>query len=572
MQMSDRRTVTTLSPRDNPKTARSAARRWRIVAMASVLAAAPMIVGPQQFSAPSRAHPVKSRLMHAGFVKTSVAAMRSARNATRSASRAPAEPDPVATARSGAVTPVQRAAGAVTVVGVTWPRGAVSAADHFQIRTQSGPVWSQWQSLDADQGDGPDAGEGATAVSGTSPYVVTGASKYEVRSLTTDLTAPMAAKVEAVDPGTSDADDSTGAAPGAASAAAARPAIGSRAAWGANESLRRASPSYGKIAVGFVHHTVSANTYTAGNVPAIIRGIYAYHVQSLGWNDIGYNFLVDRFGRTWEGRYGGMTRAVVGAQTAGFNSVSTGVSAIGNFDVAGVPQAMTDAFTRILAWKLSLAGVPATGSVLVNGRRLQRIAGHRDGFATACPGRYLYARLAAIRVGAASAKAVGATVAPRAFAPRTVAPRAVAVASSATTRYTPYKGVVLRQGSRGSAVLALQRGLAVSADGDFGPITRAAVVRFQRLQRLPLTGVTVRVVWDRLERRDYPLIAYRRLILRQGSRGTAVVAVQRALRVGADGSYGPITAAAVRAVQRTARYPQTGVVSGWTWVVIENRI
>jgi peptidoglycan hydrolase-like protein with peptidoglycan-binding domain len=530
--------------------------------MASLLAVVPVIVGPPQVFSPPKAHPVKSRLVHVGFVKSSVAAMRSARNATRSASSTPAAADPVSTARSAAATAVQNVAGAVTVVGVTWPRGAVSANDQFQIRTQSGTAWSQWKSLDTDQADGPDPKEAASAVSGTSPYVVTGASRYEVRSLTTDPSPPMAAKVQAVDPGTSNADDTPATAPGTAAAATARPAIGSRASWGANESLRRSSPSYGKVLVGFVHHTVSANGYSAGNVPAMIRGIYAYHVQSLGWNDIGYNFLVDRFGRTWEGRYGGVARAVVGAQTANFNSVSTGVSAIGNYDVAGVPQAMTDAFKRILAWKLSLAGVPATGSVLVNGRRLQRIAGHRDGFATACPGRYLYAKLPTIRLGAAGVRTVAVAV----------PARAVAATSSATTRYTPFKGVVLRQGSRGTAVLALQRGLRVSADGDFGPITRAALVSFQRQQRLALTGVAVRVVWDRLEKRDYPLIAYRRLVLRQGSRGTAVVAVQRALRVGADGIFGPITAAAVRAVQRTARYPQTGVVSGWTWVVIENRI
>jgi hypothetical protein len=372
------------------------------MAMASVLAIAPMIVGPPQFSSPPKAHPVKSRLVHVGFAKASVAGMRSARNATRSSSPTPAQPDPVTTARSGASTAVQNVAGAVTVVGVTWPKGAVSAKDQFQIRTQTGPTWSQWQSLDTDQADGPDPKEAATAVRGTSPYVVTGASKYEVRSLTTDLSPPLAAKVQAVDPGISNADGvTTATAPGAAAAATAKPVIRTRASWGANEGMRRAGATYGRVAVGFVHHTVSANTYTAGNVPGIIRGIYAYHVQSLGWKDIGYNFLIDRFGRTWEGRYGGVSRAVVGAQTAGFNSVSTGVSAIGNFDVKAVPTAMTDSFKRILAWKLSLARVPATGTVLVNGRRLQRIAGHRDGYPTACPGRYLYAKLYAIRFGTA---------------------------------------------------------------------------------------------------------------------------------------------------------------------------
>jgi len=230
---------------------------------------------------------------------------------------------------------------------------------------------------------------------------VTGASKFEVRSLTTDQSAPIAATVQVVDPGTSSAD-SVQPPSGAAAAATAKPAIYTRAQWGADERLRRSAPAYGQILVGFVHHTVSSNNYTADQVPAMIRGIYAYHVQSEGWSDIGYNFLIDRFGRTWEGRYGGMDKAVVGAQTLNYNSVSMGVSAIGNFDVAAVPQAMTDAFKRIFAWKLSINGIPAIGTVIANGKSFQRISGHRDGFPTACPGKYLYAKLPEIRVGAAA--------------------------------------------------------------------------------------------------------------------------------------------------------------------------
>ena len=393
-------------------------RGGRILALASVLAVAPMVTGFPQVAAPAQtlqAHPVKSQVREVGFVASSVAAMRAARDATATSGATAGAPDPVASARSGALSGVQVVSGAVTVVGVTWPKGAVSANDQFQIRTLTGSTWSQWQPLDGDGADGPDPKEAATAASvatgGTSPYVVTGASRYEVRSLTTDPSAPTAAKVQVVDPGTSGADSvqPAGSAPGAAAAATVKPTIYSRAAWGANESLRRAAPSYGHVKLAFIHHTVSSNTYTPTNVPAMIRGIYAYHVQTLGWNDIGYNFLIDRFGRTWEGRYGGIDKAVVGAQTLNYNEVSTGVSAIGNFQVGAVPQAMTNAFKKILAWKLSLSGIPATGTVpgvstqpWSTTRSFQRISGHRDGFQTECPGQYLYAKIPEIRAGAAA--------------------------------------------------------------------------------------------------------------------------------------------------------------------------
>jgi peptidoglycan hydrolase-like protein with peptidoglycan-binding domain len=532
----------------------------RVLALASVLAVAPMVTGFPQVSSPAKAHPVTSQRHQVGFVKSSVAAMRSARQATRSAVSTPGAPDPISTARAGAVTAVQDVPGGVAVVGVTWPKNAVSAPDRFQIRTLTGTTWGQWQTLDSEEADGPDPAEAAAATRGTSAYVVTGASKFQVRSLTTDPTAPLAATVQVVDPGTSSAD-SAQPAPGAAAAATARPAVFSRAAWGADEGLRRDAPEYGQIQLGFVHHTVSSNTYTAAQVPAMIRGIYAYHVQSNGWSDIGYNFLIDRFGRTWEGRYGGMDQAVIGAQTKNYNSWSMGVSAIGNFDVAGVPQAMTNAFKRIFAWKLSLAGIPATGTVVANGKSFQRVSGHRDGFQTACPGRYLYAKLPEIRAGAAALIGARATA--------TVRP---AVSPWEVTPYTPYKAVVLQQGSKGAAVVVLQRGVKVIPDGAFGPLTRAAIVAFQRQQSISPTGVANHLVWDRLENRDHPLIAYRRLTLNQSSTGPAVVVVQRALRVSADGAFGPMTAAAVTAVQRSAKMTQTGVVSGWTWVAIENRM
>ncbi|MEO6143403.1 MAG: peptidoglycan-binding protein, partial [Dermatophilaceae bacterium] len=146
------------------------------------------------------------------------------------------------------------------------------------------------------------------------------------------------------------------------------------------------------------------------------------------------------------------------------------------------------------------------------------------------------------------------------------------IAPVAATPYAAYKKVVLRQGSKGSAVLALQRALRVTADGAFGPKTRASLVTFQTLQHISPNGIADRLVWDRLEKREYPLLGYRGVTLKQGSKGVAVVALQRALRVTPDGAFGPKTRAAVIAVQTRAKLAPTGVVSGVTWVAVEKQM
>jgi peptidoglycan hydrolase-like protein with peptidoglycan-binding domain len=151
--------------------------------------------------------------------------------------------------------------------------------------------------------------------------------------------------------------------------------------------------------------------------------------------------------------------------------------------------------------------------------------------------------------------------------PKTVTPKG----SASTTRYTASKKVVLKQGSKGAAVKVLQKALKLTADGAFGPKTKAAVVKFQKAQKLTANGTVGLAVWNRLEKRDYPLIAYRKVTLKQGSKVAAVKIVQRALKLTADGAFGAKTTAAVKALQLKAKLPRTGVVSGWTWVHVENR-
>lgn len=183
------------------------------------------------------------------------------------------------------------------------------------------------------------------------------------------------------------------------------PAIVSRVAWGANESIRRAPPAYASdVRFAIVHHTAGRSDYTRAEAPAIVRGIQLFHVQGNGWNDIGYNFLVDRFGTIYEGRYGGIDQNVVGAHAMGFNTGSVGIAVLGTYGEATPSPAAQEAIARLIAWRLDLAHVDPTGLLTVisagNERfasgipvTLRAVSGHRDTGFTECPGAALYARL-----------------------------------------------------------------------------------------------------------------------------------------------------------------------------------
>ena len=332
-------------------------------------------------------------------------------------------------------------------VGVTWGHGqTVPAGDiAVEVRMQDDAAWSDWMPIeyDDDHGPDPDSEEAARSRPGTDPLLVGEVDEVQVR-IASKSTAPGDLKLAVIDPGeatasaveapaldtadapatapadlpaTAPADGALVPVPGAAAdreatpgpgadglalqkaAYTPKPTIYSRAQWGADERMRDpGSLHYFEVHAGFVHHTVNANDYTRAQVPGILRSIYAYHTRSKGWSDIGYNYLVDRFGRIWEGRYGGIDRPVVGAHTLGYNDDAFAMSAIGNFDVKKPPKAMVQAYGALFAWKLSLHGVSATSNrQYVTSRNFRAINGHRDAGSTACPGRYLYAKLPRIR-------------------------------------------------------------------------------------------------------------------------------------------------------------------------------
>ncbi|MFH8728795.1 peptidoglycan recognition protein [Streptomyces termitum] len=192
-----------------------------------------------------------------------------------------------------------------------------------------------------------------------------------------------------------------------------RPRIVTRKGWGADERMREKAFVYTKtIKAAFVHHSATGNNYTCAQAPSVLRSIYRYHVKSSGWRDFGYNFAVDKCGTIYEGRAGGVGKPVLGAHTLGFNTNSMGVVVLGTFTNSAPPAAAVTAVSRLTAWKLGLHGINPEGTqTLVSGGgnrykkgtkvRFHTIAGHRDGFATDCPGGRLYGKLGTARASSA---------------------------------------------------------------------------------------------------------------------------------------------------------------------------
>ncbi|MCN9244111.1 peptidoglycan recognition protein [Streptomyces sp. RY43-2] len=346
-----------------------------------------------------------------------------------------------------------------SMIGIVWKDPSAELHGRAQVRTRESGTsrWSGWQELEVHgQGHGPDPqsaeGRSSRLRGATAPLWVGDSDGVEVRvrankaakGQTRTPALPEGLQAELIDPGAdtprqagdaaeagdsegsglagSRANPATSAVPEAADAApgqragpytTSRPKIVTRRGWGADENLRESGFGYtGKVKVAFVHHTATGNGYKCSQAPSVIRGIYRYHVVSSGWRDIGYNFLVDKCGNIYEGRAGGVDKAVLGAHTMGFNSDSMGIAAIGAFESSTPPAAMVNAIAKLAAWKLGLYGMDPRGTTYLRSAggnrfpagqnaRLKVVSGHRDGYSTECPGKLLYGKLGTIRSSAA---------------------------------------------------------------------------------------------------------------------------------------------------------------------------
>ncbi|HEX5598931.1 MAG TPA: peptidoglycan recognition protein [Micromonosporaceae bacterium] len=342
--------------------------------------------------------------------------------------------------RPGAAIP-SRTTKRFSLVGVTWndPYAEVKGTIKIRTRAITSGRWSDWQELDAGRHLGPEPGskEGNRRLrGGTDPLWVGPSDGVEVRVVTdsgqSSKRLPPGLRLDLVDPGDAGKAGTAGSGSGPAqlfkpvayvpqqSMAQAEPAdiinpipmpsLLTRADWRADESIVKDPPDYGTtVNAVFVHHTAGSNTYSCAESAAIVRAIQTYHVKSNGWNDIGYNFLVDKCGTLFEGRAGGVDRPVVGAHTYGFNTNNAGIAVLGTYITAGVTDTVQNVLAHLSAYKLGQYGFDPAGQVtlvagLDTGKHkkgeavlMYRISGHRDGVPTECPGEALYAQLPLIR-------------------------------------------------------------------------------------------------------------------------------------------------------------------------------
>jgi hypothetical protein len=450
-----------------------------------------------------------------------------ARAAREAGAFAPAQGESVSAADPG-LEPVDRgdvvALGARTftsrflVAGVTWDAGLDVDVTQVAMRVREAGAWTPWQSLEV-----VDAGVPGERP-GTEPLMTAGADAAQVRVATADGAAePAGLRLDIVETG----DPAVGApmtvpAPTDSLTATAterhtgdviRPGIVTRAQWGANEDRGGPWPEVSaKLSAMYLHHTAGSNSYTRAQSASIVRGIYAFHTGSRGWPDIGYQFLVDRFGTIFQGRRHAIHDLPVGAQAGGYNTATIGVSAMGNFQDGNPPAAMVTSIVKVFAWQAYAYGLNATGKTTLitgdstgSGTRAKAgarvtvpvILGHRDTNYTACPGWRLWEKLPAIR--STVKKQVDVAVAtygkpvPALPAPAVVAPTAtqapVQWSQSATYRWRALTGAasyqVLTRSSglsygmddaRAWTVLKTVRGTSASVSTDGGR-TRVIAVR-----------------------------------------------------------------------------------------------
>lgn len=355
--------------------------------------------------------------------------------------------------------------GAPELVAFSWA-GRIEGT--LEMRVSDGTKFQPWVTVSGTPQEGPDAtpgGEGsATTRTSTGPiWVGHDAAAVEVRVTAGDLHDLQAESMHW---------DGTLASPGGGMAVAgaepANPGVIPRSAWDQGKGwVKNPGCPNGPVVdptlkMAIVHHTVQANNYGPNDVPMMIKADYDYHVGPQQWCDIAYNFMIDKFGRIWQGRSGDTAMAIEGGHSLGFNQNTVGIALLGQYQPGASPAASTVtpdeqlAVSRLIAWKFGLFGVDPNASVQYAPSTdvsphgvlhkagvpftLPTVVGHQDTSSTDCPGANAEALLPAIRQQAGFM--IAATRTPARWQP---------FASSQALMLQQYSDVLLRQGTMSEA-------------------------------------------------------------------------------------------------------------------------
>ncbi|MEM7273233.1 MAG: DUF4214 domain-containing protein [Actinomycetota bacterium] len=296
-----------------------------------------------------------------------------------------------------------------------------ASAQTLAYRSETGGAWGPWQRLELGDHEGPDGvpgEEGAvTTMTGAGPlwlgqdtgqleFVVVGGS-----TATFDVTfigdRPGREDDETFEP-------ASAAAVAGATVGPTMPGVIPREQWAVGGWNTQADgctegPSIADhLQAAVIHHTVTANNYGEGDVDDLLRAIYHGHVVVNGWCDIGYNFVVDRFGRIWEARTGSIEDSVIGGHARGFNTGTVGIALLGQHHPGASPSAAVptsaaeSAIADLVHWKLGIHGVDPAGHTWLRNRSsrsplrltgnawhyVPTVLGHRDLGITSCPGNH----------------------------------------------------------------------------------------------------------------------------------------------------------------------------------------
>jgi uncharacterized protein with LGFP repeats len=291
--------------------------------------------------------------------------------------------------------------------------------------------WGPWYDADTADASDPNA-TGPDATQGTDPIYVGRTQHVQIavtrppnapaapargdlgyRPASVEHGAPPAFNAVLISPPKSPVD--VGGLPTAATVPGQAPVVISRAGWGADEKLKCGNTVYDSgVRAAVVHHTAGSNDYSPEDSAGIVRSIYEYHTRQLGWCDIAYNALVDKYGQVFEGRAGGMSRPVEGSHVGGFNKDTWGVAMMGDFETVPPTPIQIRTTGRLIGWRLGLDHVDPKGTVTLTSAggtytffpqgatpTLPTIFAHRDVGNTACPGDAAYAEMGLIRDTAA---------------------------------------------------------------------------------------------------------------------------------------------------------------------------